>query len=96
MSRIKRLKEYAAMKGPAGASTQKNIDYWANRASENSAVAPRAKGGGMKLPSTGGDMKIHDTSAKPSRKGDPRKAAKQDLNFTGSSTYMPNVRRGES
>jgi hypothetical protein len=96
MSRLDRLKEYAAERGPKGASRdQANLDHWERRASENSKIAPRATNKSMELPSTG-EVKLRPTSMAPSRKGDARAEAKSDLNFVGSGSFMPKVRRGES
>jgi hypothetical protein len=96
MSRIDRLKEYATPKGPFGASRdQKNLDYWADRATENSKIAPRAKGGKMMLPDTGGDIVMRPTTMKPKeqRAIDRRYAGKDDLNNVDSGNYMRGVRR---
>lgn len=97
MSRMERLKEYAAMKGPAGeAYSKENLNYWSDRATANSKCPPRAKGGEMNLPSTGKSMATRDTSMKPysSRKsGDAViDQAKADKNSVGSS-YMRGIRR---
>jgi hypothetical protein len=108
MTRLSRLKEYAAMQGPKGASRDEaNLDYWARRASENSQIAPRAIGSRKnngattpdldppKLPSTGKGMKLRDTGSAPrfSRNADAAmKAARADTNDVGSS-FMKQVRR---
>jgi hypothetical protein len=58
-------------------------------------LAPRASDGPVKVPSTG-KISNRDTEMKPkvTRSVDAiMKAAKSDLNFVGSSPYMPNVRR---
>lgn len=89
MSRMQRLRDYKTEKGPKGESTMRNINYWSNRATENSQLAPRAKKT-MDLPSTG-EMKLSN-SAEP-YVADPRREAKADLNFEGSKTFMPRVRR---
>lgn len=41
-----RLKEYSdPMRGPHGSASWKpNLDFWSERATENSQIAPRAKG----------------------------------------------------
>jgi len=97
MSRLERLKEYAdPTKGPHGAaSAQENLDHWSARATENSKIAPRAKGGEMKLPSTGKAMGTRDTSMRPkaSRNADARAAAKADTNIVGDSDYLRGIRR---
>ena len=98
MSRLSRLKEYAdPMRGPHGAASSKeNLDDWSARATENSKVAPRAKGGKMRLPSTGKAMGTRDTGMRPYAKramGDEVIAeAKSDKNNVGSS-FMKSVRR---
>jgi hypothetical protein len=95
MSRIERLKEYSRpLDGPHGQSSHKgNIDYWSERASANSQIAPRAKDGPMKLPST--KVNVRDSSMKPkvSRNVDRLMAGKDDLNHAGDSSYLANVRR---
>jgi hypothetical protein len=96
---IKRLKEYAnpehGMQGATHGQASR-LQPWSQRATENSAVAPRASDGKMKLPSTGGKVKTRDTSMSPitSRKIDKAMAGKDpdDLNHVGSS-YMKSVRR---
>ena len=96
MSRLQRLKEYSdPMKGPHGAaSAQENIDHWSARATSNSAVAPRASDGPMRLPSTGKRMGTRSTEMKPkaSRNADARAVAKADKNDIGSS-FMRDLRR---
>jgi hypothetical protein len=96
MSRLSRLKEYAnPMHGPHGSASDKgNIAEWIERATENSKIAPRAKGGEMKLPST--KVAMRDTSMKPkiAHKVD-RLMVDKDLNHVGG-TFMPKVRRGET
>lgn len=95
MSRQDRLKEYATMKGPAGeASSKKNLDYWADCATQNSQIAPRASDGPMRLPSTG-KMNARDTDKVPfrSRSVDARMKATQDMNIAGDTSYLPSIRR---
>ena len=95
MSRLERLREYAnPMKGPHGAaSSEENLADWSARATSNSAIAPRAASGAMKLPSTGKRMNLRDSEMKPYRaRGDARAEAKADLNEVGSS-YMRGIRR---
>jgi len=54
---------------PAGQNTAANLRYWSSRATECSAIAPRARGGEIKLPesgpvqlfSTGGPIKLPPT-----------------------------------
>lgn len=98
MSRIERLKEYAnpsRRENWDGESCDKaNLDRWSKRASENSKVAPRARGGEIKLPDTDSDeVSLHDTAAKPRRDADARAVAKADKNFVGDSPYMAGIRR---
>jgi hypothetical protein len=98
MSRIDRLKEYARPNRRANwngaASDQKNIDRWSDRAADNSKIAPRASDGEMKLPATGKQVELRDTSSAPrySRNADARMVAKDDVNHVGSS-YMRGIRR---
>jgi len=48
-----RLRGYRDMKGPKGASRDKaNLDYWAERASENSNNAHRATNKEIEVPAT--------------------------------------------
>jgi hypothetical protein len=108
MSRLDRLKKLQdPQSDPQGAASDKgNIDFWINRASENSKDrTTRAKGrvlGGPqgshgkdapKLPST--TVTVRDSSMKPkvSRKVDAAMAGKDDLNHVGGSDYMKSVRR---
>ena len=97
MSRLERLKEYAdPMRGPHGAaSAQESLDDWSARATANSKLAPRAKGGKMDLPSTGKRMNLRDTEMRPkaSRNADARAKAMADTNIVGDSGYMRGVRR---
>ena len=75
----------------------KNLPGWSKRAEDNSQIAPRAKGGKMDLPSTGGNVKLRTTSSPPKGAGDdPYKRAKADMNSTGESMYMRDVRRSGS
>jgi hypothetical protein len=97
-NRIQRLKEYAR---PASKDwwhgehyDPANIKRWADRAIENSKIAPRAKVGEIDLPST--KVKVRDTSMKPKvvRSAEAIiKAARGDLNHVGEGDYMPGVRR---
>jgi hypothetical protein len=99
MSRLERLKEYskptraANWDGPG--RDQANIDRWSERATENSALAPRAKGGEVSLPDTGKWTELRDTAAAPreARKADARMVAKDDLNTSGDSPYLRGIRR---
>ncbi len=99
MSRQSRLKEYAnpsRRENWDGESCDKaNIDRWSARAEANSKLAPRARGGEIKLPDTGGDVDLHDTAAKPRRDAgvDARTKAKADLNSDGGSSYFRGIRR---
>jgi hypothetical protein len=87
MTRQSRLQEYKRMVGPKGESTQKNIDYWANRASENSQLPPRAtKGDGAKAFGTSNGIAPKEHS------GNMRAKAKADTNDAGTG-YMPGIRR---
>ena len=95
--RRERINGYAKAKGPAGeARDQKNLDYWADRATKNAEIAPRASDGAMKLPSTGKRVDVRDTTMSPkaSRKVDSRMAGKDDLNHEEEgSSYMRGIRR---
>ena len=99
--RAKRLKGYAnpsRRENWDGESCDKaNLDRWSARAAENSKVAPRARGGAMKLPDTG-KMSRHDTASKmtagaESGEGRIQKAAKADTNHAGDSSYLRGIRR---
>jgi hypothetical protein len=71
----------------------KNLPGWSKRASDNSEIAPRAKGGKMDLPSTGKAMHLRSTASKPKGHGvDPYDRARSDLNSYGSS-FMKGIRR---
>ena len=89
-SRLERLRSYKKMEGPKGEShDMRNLDYWSARASENSNMWHRAKGGEVKLPSTGGQW---DAPPYRSEGEAMRKTALRDLNHLGSD-YEKNVRR---
>jgi hypothetical protein len=98
MTRDSRLREYAnpVRRGNwnGAASDKANLDRWSERASENSKVAPRAKGGAMKLPDTD-KMDVHSTADAPRRDkdADARAVAKADKNFAGDVSFMAGVRR---
>jgi hypothetical protein len=96
MSLEKRLKGYAnPQKGPHGAGRdQANIDYWSDRATENSKIAPRASDGPMRLTS-GKVMNTRDTGMQPyrSRNVDARMKALDDMDVAGDINFMPGVRR---
>jgi hypothetical protein len=95
MSLEKRLKAYATTRGPHGAGRdQANIDYWSDRATENSKIAPRASDGEMRLPST--KVTARDTGMQPYRSrsvDNAMKEAKADLNDEGGSAYIRGIRR---
>lgn len=98
MSRVERCKEYANPRRRAnwdGESTAANISRWSDRAAENSKVAPRARGGEMRLTETGGDVALHDTGGAPRKDAgvDARMVAKADTNTDGGSSFMRGVRR---
>jgi hypothetical protein len=97
MSRVDRIRnEYSKpTRGPSGiASDPKNLRDWSKRASDNSELAPRAKGGAIDLPNTGGAPSMRSTASKPKGfGGDPYAKAKADMNSTGDSPYMKGVRR---
>jgi hypothetical protein len=97
MSRLDRLKEYSnPMRGQPGAGRdEKNLEYWADRAKENSQCAPRATDKPMDLPATGKRQELRDTAMSPrtSRNADARMQAKADTNFVGDSSYMRGIRR---
>jgi hypothetical protein len=91
-----RLKGYAnPQKGPHGAGRdQANIDYWSDRATENSKIAPRASDGPMRLTSTKQD--VRDTGMRPYRSrsvDNVMKEAKADLDDVGSGPFMRGIRR---
>jgi hypothetical protein len=98
-NRIERLKEYArptrAANWDGPGRDAQNISRWSARATENSALAPRAKGGDVSLPDTGKQTELRYTAMSPrtSRNVDKRMAAKADTNFVGSSAYMAGIRR---
>ncbi len=98
MSRVERVKEYANPRRREnwnGESTAANISRWADRASANSKIAPRAKGGEMRLPDTD-KMDLHSTSDAPRRDKDvdKRAMAKADKNhLVDASPFMKDVRR---
>jgi hypothetical protein len=75
-----------------GQSTAKNIGLMAERASENSKLAPRAKSGEPRLPSTG-EEHIHSTHQKAGHTGDFYAEVRRDLNHDVRNPYMPGVRR---
>ena len=86
----------AVMRGPKGeASAERNLDYWSNRASKNSEIAPRASEGPMRLPST--KVSNRNTEMRPYVSRDARSIAKADKNHDpNGSPFMKNVRRGQS
>jgi hypothetical protein len=95
MSSVDRIRnEYSnPTRGPSGiGSDKKNLAYFSDRASENSKIAPRARGGEVRLPDTGGKPSLPDTNHKHAG-NDPYPAAKRDLNSTGDSPYMKGIRR---
>lgn len=90
MSRQSRLRDYKNEVGPKGESTKKNIEFWSNRAHENSdGHRHRASNGPMDLPDTA-------ESAGRVTKPEPhtREKAKADLNNVGETDYYAKVRRG--
>jgi hypothetical protein len=97
MGRLERLKEYANPRRREnwdGESCDKaNLDRWSERAIENSKLAPRARGGEIKLPDT--DVSLHNTAAKPRRDKDvdKRAVAKADTNADDGSSFMRGIRR---
>jgi hypothetical protein len=99
-TRQSRLEEYAdPNSGWHGCSRDgKYIERWIERASANSQIAPRARDGEVKLPSTGKKMELRDTEMRPrvSRSVDARMVDKGDKNHVGDSSYMRGVRRAES
>jgi hypothetical protein len=76
--REKRIADYEKpSRWPSGIANQENIAAMGHRASLNSQVATRAKGGTMRLPDTGGDMDLRDTASAPLNFGtDPYPRAK--------------------
>jgi hypothetical protein len=99
MSSLDRLKQYEkplrAGNWQGSSRDESNISRWSNRATAESKIAPRARGGEMKLPSTGKQTELRDTSMSPraARNADARMVAKDDKNFVGDSSYMAGVRR---
>jgi len=88
MSSLDRLNEYkrpGSSKLRGGGRDQKVIDAWSQRATANSQIAPRAKGGDIKMPAQKA-MQIRDSAAAPkiSRKVERKMAGKDDPNFVGS------------
>ncbi|MCP3382858.1 hypothetical protein NLM31_21050 [Bradyrhizobium sp. CCGUVB4N] len=109
MSRLDRLREYSRptrRENWDGESCDKaNLDRWSQRATENSKVAPRARGGAMRLPDTDSDGRGGKiTAGAESGVGrlqkaahadkDARAAAKADTNHASSeSDYLASIRR---
>src|SRR6266851_726302 len=99
MSRQDRLKEYAkplrAANWQGAGRDQANIDRWADRASENSKLAPRASKGEMQLHDTGKAMAMRSTTSRPYRRdGDGViDQARSDMNIEGDSKYLAGIRR---
>ncbi len=62
------MAEYSLTAGPDGRSTQKALRVWSNRATENSQIKSRTRGGETRLPDTGGAVQCHSTSAPPRMK----------------------------
>jgi hypothetical protein len=102
MSRLERLKEYANPRSRENwcgeSSDPAYLKRWSDRAEANSKVAPRARGGKMKLPDNAGEVSLHDTASKitagaESGVGRLQKAAKADTNTDGGSSYMRGIRR---
>jgi hypothetical protein len=93
MSRTNRIRtEYSRPDSRAinGQSTERNIRLMSARASENSKLAPRAKGGEIELP----DTFRRQPAEKPHTVADPRAVAKAELNHSTKGTdYMPGIRR---
>src|SRR6266550_4071927 len=111
VTRSSRIKDYSNPNSPKnwnGASRDMGyIDRWSGRASDNSEIAPRAKGKTSnngstekdrdppRVHSTGKAMRLRDTEARPyrERSGDAmREAAKADKNHSDSSPYLKGVR----
>jgi hypothetical protein len=98
MSRIQRLREYSGKpRGLQGEGrSEKNLEGWSARASDNSEIAPRASDGAMDLPSTTNrQMGLRSTKSAPrtSAEIDAHMRGKDDLNHVGSSGYMAGIRR---
>jgi hypothetical protein len=90
-SRTDRLKDYANptnSKNWCGESTKEYVARWSARASANSQLAPRAKGGEIELPDTSESPAV----THPRFTGDARAEGKQG-NFAGSSPFAKGVRR---
>jgi hypothetical protein len=96
MSRQKRIEEYSKPASDVwwdGRSNEPAIERWQGRASENSKLAPRAKSGEVRLPTTG-EMSLHSTHVRPGDGNDARAQAKRDLNHDPVATlYAKGVRR---
>jgi hypothetical protein len=100
MSSIKRLREYKAMKGPAGeANDPRNLKYWSERATENSdSYRHRAKRGEIELPDTSGGPAVTHRGGAASgvgREDAAHRKARRDMNHVGGS-FMPRARRTTS
>ena len=81
------------MKGPSGfSSSRSDLNYWAKRASDNSEIATRARGGKVPVHDTGGKVKNRPTSSPP-KGGDPYAKARGNTNHAGDSSYMRGIKR---
>jgi hypothetical protein len=83
MTRQSRIRDYATPSSKVwwdGRSNKEAIDRFAERARENSKLAPRALSGEVRLPETG-NLNLHNTEKRPTGDGnDARARAKADLN----------------
>lgn len=52
---------------PGQSRDKSALRFWADRAERNSAIAPRARSGEMRLPDTGGKVRLQSTAAPPRR-----------------------------
>ena len=80
-----------ALTGPAAIRRTSSIGRIAP--SVNSQIAPRAKGGEMRLPNT--NVTVRDTAMRPkvSRNVDRQMRGQDDLNHVGESGDLANIRR---
>jgi len=90
--RMERIKDYSQPgKWVSGIANQEEISYWSKRAEGNSKIAPRARSGEMRLPNTGGDVRLRDTASEPvGFQGNPYPNAKGGSGY--GSSYMESVR----
>jgi hypothetical protein len=111
-NRLERLQSYKRQEGPRGAGRDmRNLDYWAERATENSdGHKHRALSGKVRLTDTVGrgvppdaqrvaDRFTPNENRKPYYRNEGpkmREKGKRDPNHIDESDYMPGVRRTTS